>query len=995
MREEFEKLSATGKIQSRQIDTLVRLTEFGYCTHKSWGFGKITKLDTIESRFLIDFESKPGHSMDLGFGANILTPIAPDHILVRKSNMTRIRKASQKLEKQLGRDPSSSELARELDRTEQDVAVMKQDEQSLRKMAALNHVELIKLVLKSFGGAATGDQIKDVLVPDVIEEDWRKWWDSVRKQLKKDGHFRIPLRKTDPIVLNEESVSIDQRLMEEIRKARGLKAKIPFAAEMCKSHEDFSSPEQVFKEAVGILDGEIERLRGKKDPQAMAVAVAGIFVRDDLVRLAGLEPPPVDLHSRCVWYTEKEQRLEQLRQGFVESRIDRRDRIEKELTEIQKEIERILHDLEEAKSSGNEEKEEAHNEKLAETRRKAGDLQQSFGQMVEETDEYDRIQSARQKVGSLEWELEECPCINAKAIGKKLEEAREDLGRFQEKLEKASGENNPNAIARFQKKVSVATGQVAHLEKFSSTFQDLDDARKERDRLLEALWERLSGQQASLEERIDEVRAEIQEARSMAEASRKAPDTEDESAGETSPATRKAPEMDEATRRKFASLEDRQKRIRNELQPLQRISEARQAFEESLRKSVELQETMERQWEKGEEGMEEMEKILEKIPSLHPVDNVRIAAILESLPAVRHKRALQSYQAARREDWTIAILGIINRVNARLVNECASVLVANWDLSLLKKALEQKINQHWASTDLLLWLSQYKTDSFDDILGPEVFRSMIAALERDQINENKSSRLKDYIMTEIKLLDRLFEKADRETINDLTRTLQLSSCFEDMDKRSLLARILKSFPFIQSLISGEAGTRERGIIVSPASMERRKQEYEELVHKKIPLNSKEIAVARSYGDLRENHEFKAAKEMQRLLLARKAELEEELARAAITRFEDIDSGSVNIGTVVQVTDLNRNAPETYTILGAWDSDPDQDVISYLSPLAQALLHQPPGKEIVLEQPDKRKLRIDQIEPISPSQIEALTDTEAKAADKAPAEESGARNEVHS
>src|SRR5258708_18058312 len=105
-----------------------------------------------------------------------------------------------------------------------------------------------------------------------------------------------------------------------------------------------------------------------------------------------------------------------------------------------------------------------------------------------------------------------------------------------------------------------------------------------------------------------------------------------------------------------------------------------------------------------------------------------------------------------------------------------------------------------------------------------------------------------------------------------------------MYERYLRARIVKSYPAIQSLISGEQSQKETNLIVSWDSLERRKNEYHELVEKKIPANSKEIAIARSYGDLRENHEYKAAKEMQKLLMRRKAELEVQLVRARATDF---------------------------------------------------------------------------------------------------------------
>ncbi len=90
-------------------------------------------------------------------------------------------------------------------------------------MAALNHLDLIKLVLQSYDGRATVDQIQQVLVPDVIQEDWKKWWDTAKKELKKDGHFQMPSKKSEPIIYQEKEVSLQDRLMGEFRAAKGLK----------------------------------------------------------------------------------------------------------------------------------------------------------------------------------------------------------------------------------------------------------------------------------------------------------------------------------------------------------------------------------------------------------------------------------------------------------------------------------------------------------------------------------------------------------------------------------------------------------------------------------------------------------------------------------------------------------------------------------------------------------------------------------------------------
>jgi transcription elongation GreA/GreB family factor len=183
-----------------------------------------------------------------------------------------------------------------------------------------------------------------------------------------------------------------------------------------------------------------------------------------------------------------------------------------------------------------------------------------------------------------------------------------------------------------------------------------------------------------------------------------------------------------------------------------------------------------------------------------------------------------------------------------------------------------------------------------------------------------------------------------------------------MDKRSLLARIVKSHPAVQSLVTGEQTKQDTLLYVSWESLERRNAEYRELVDKKIPANSKEIALARSYGDLSENHEFKAAKEMQGILSRRKAELEILLSRARGTDFSNARTDVVGIGAIVQATDLDSNKLETFTILGAWDSEAEKGIISYLTPVAQALINRKVGDEVEFEvNGAKHRHRIDNIE----------------------------------
>ena len=91
-----------------------------------------------------------------------------------------------------------------------------------------------------------------------------------------------------------------------------------------------------------------------------------------------------------------------------------------------------------------------------------------------------------------------------------------------------------------------------------------------------------------------------------------------------------------------------------------------------------------------------------------------------------------------------------------------------------------------------------------------------------------------------------------------------------------------------------------------------------------------------------------AKEMQKILMRNKDELESQLNRARGMDFSNTKTDVVAPGVIVHVTDPASSQAETFTILGAWDSDPDKGVISYLTPIAQALLNHKVGDEVEFE-----------------------------------------------
>jgi len=359
----------------------------------------------------------------------------------------------------------------------------------------------------------------------------------------------------------------------------------------------------------------------------------------------------------------------------------------------------------------------------------------------------------------------------------------------------------------------------------------------------------------------------------------------------------------------------------------------------------------------------------------------RLATILPNLPAAKEKRVLQALPTALGPGWTERALHLMEATHGRMVAQIPRILSEAGQHAELRTMLERSIREHSATSEMLIWLCGEK-QTWGELIRPDLFAAILAALEREQHNSpGRASKLQRALVDDRELLGEIFKKVDVGLARDAMRRLQLTPLFDELTKRSLLARMVKVYPELESMIAGaEPQEKAAPLIVSWSSLEKRRAEHEELVKVKIPENTKEIAIARSYGDLSENFEFKAAKQMQSVLMRRKAELEQMLHDARGTSFENSDTSRVSIGTIVRLCKDGTNEEETYTILGAWDGDPDRHIISYQTAIGQALLGHEIGESVSLN--SEHGVVQFTIISIQPAPLDDTTSTVAPAAENA-------------
>ncbi len=246
------------------------------------------------------------------------------------------------------------------------------------------------------------------------------------------------------------------------------------------------------------------------------------------------------------------------------------------------------------------------------------------------------------------------------------------------------------------------------------------------------------------------------------------------------------------------------------------------------------------------------------------------------------------------------------------------------------------------------WIKESDVD-YERILIAMIHLLDITAREIDNrkdatFNRKINRQIHSFLFKDGRLND-FVEQADEDSLN---RVFTLVGDVKDLDPSlviDLKQRILNRFPDFH--FYGEVGkeTVSRGFIVTQESYNQKQQALQHLHDVEVPANSKEIAEAAAHGDLRENAEYKAAKERQDMLNNTAARLKQELEKAQIMRQRDVDSSKITFGTTVRLLNRESNEVEQYDVLGPWESDPNNRIISYLSPLGAELANHVPGDEL--------------------------------------------------
>jgi len=285
-------------------------------------------------------------------------------------------------------------------------------------------------------------------------------------------------------------------------------------------------------------------------------------------------------------------------------------------------------------------------------------------------------------------------------------------------------------------------------------------------------------------------------------------------------------------------------------------------------------------------------------------------------------------------------------------------LVAGGQWEVLGQLFNQIVTQHRDYREAFVWLARNVADEpwFNklEILREKILIGLIHLLDitfreinnKREVSHNRklNKQIEELIFGEEKLIHYILE-AGEESITRLYTLVEDVKELKPSRKIQLKQRIKEAYPLHKFRGELEKEKVSRGLMVTHSGYERKQKELRHIIEFEIPENSKEIGVALSKGDLRENAEYKAALEKQEMLKSAASKLQEELQKAQIFNLEQVNVEAISFGTQVRLRNMITEATEEYFLFGPWESDPGKNIISYLSPLGLELLNHRAGERL--------------------------------------------------
>jgi transcription elongation factor GreA-like protein/transcription elongation GreA/GreB family factor len=339
-------------------------------------------------------------------------------------------------------------------------------------------------------------------------------------------------------------------------------------------------------------------------------------------------------------------------------------------------------------------------------------------------------------------------------------------------------------------------------------------------------------------------------------------------------------------------------------------------------------------------AQQEMVALVEKMPNIG--DMIRDIEVLAF-----QKRVMQVVRK-HRKDWKEIFLDLIFSVDSNLLRD---YFLHELDTSQTRADLAAKLNNlliHPLSyPEVFVWYFQKLLDPqsklpFSDAQGQNSFFEGLLILldhlsQKPQLRDLAKKVVGLLIGERYKIVRDIMQQSSLEEIKEYLLLATKCQSLTDHDIKILHSLAEVVHPSLGRLRKdkGNRVADENVIWTTQEGYQKTQQRIQEIATTETVSNAREIEAARALGDLRENAEFKAALERRDRLQSELKFLSDQLARARILTPADVPADEVGVGSVIHCRD-SKGEMLRFTLLGPWDADPEQHILSFQSKLAQAM-----------------------------------------------------------
>lgn len=311
------------------------------------------------------------------------------------------------------------------------------------------------------------------------------------------------------------------------------------------------------------------------------------------------------------------------------------------------------------------------------------------------------------------------------------------------------------------------------------------------------------------------------------------------------------------------------------------------------------------------------------------------------------KKTLQKVQKLRK-DWAEIYLDLIFSVDQNMVRD---FILSELDSKETKDALKQKMTtlllHPFSYPEVFVWYFQKIIDKksalpFADSAGRnDFFEGLLILLDHLEQKPHHRDLAKKVISLltgdRYKIVRDIMQHSSIEEVKEYLLLATKCDMLTDHDIKILHSLAEVVYPALSRLRKDKepSASDEHVIWTTQEGYIKVQTRIQQIATVETVNNAREIESARALGDLRENAEFKAALEKRDRLQSELKLLSDQLAKARVLTVEDVPSSEVGIGSVVHYHD-SKGAHHKVTLLGPWDADPEQNILSFQSKLAQAM-----------------------------------------------------------